>query len=1176
MPVRLESGAEPIPGYKLIERLGGGGFGEVWKAEAPGGLLKAIKFVYGDLQTASPDGQRAEQELKALSRVKTVRHPYILSLERYDIIDGQLLIVMELADRNLWDRFKECRAQGLQGIPRDELLNIMEESAEALDLMNTQYGLQHLDIKPQNIFLVYNHIKVADFGLVKDLQGMTATVTGGVTPVYAAPETFDGLVSRFCDQYSLAIVYQELLTGQRPFGGTNVHQLIMQHVQGKPNLTSLPSHDQSIIGRALAKSPDERFPSCGDLVRALREVREKGGSPPKIKESAPALLRPVKPSSGSYEVRTIPGKAAVAPPPPVVPPAPVSPIAPPSTPTPTPNRRIAIEEPPPQPIAVPVMTAPPEATGDGELFPALIVGVGQLGLNVLQQLRQSVLENFGSPSSLPNLGLLYLDTDPDGPTAATRPTQGAALAASEVVLARLNRFIHYQKPREGRPRIDTWFNTNLLHRIPRNLTTDGLRSLARLAFIDNYRQIAGRLREDLDSCLDPEALAAAGKKTGLQMRSNRPRVYIVASLSGGTGSGIFIDLAYTTRSILKRLGYDQPQVIAVLLAPIPDPNSPKKALVNTVAGLMELNHFSTEEVNFTARFDDREGTIVDPEAPFARTIILAPSRDAEEESAAQEVATVASEFLFRDLTTPLGRVADQGRAKMASPRQSATMHCQTLGLFRMAWPKRLLVRRAGRRYCKHLVQRWMSKETEGLKPEIQSWLEDQWTKGELDYKFLIERLQMAGEKALGMTPEYAFSSITDPFVPKGKKPPVVDANGFLEAIVKLDKIVGHPTPSQVGYTPGVLEETLRKEAERLFEEWEEKVTRLTMRLIEQPQFRLPGADESIRQVIAKIDQTILHNDPLSQEYTENTAKAYDRLEQLRPYVHEIVRGGRSTARELAEAVELLRQYPKWRYQSLVLRHVNSTFSKVRDFLSDKTREIAFCRTRLAELARAFDEPPGDDKTTKKLGSGLYMFPAGCRNIAETTERLFPPITQTDLDALDSKVQEVIRQGFTSLLHVIMTAASNLLKNLENAMSAEGEAYAVTRMPETSVVEMFLSRHSDPEKTIDQLIQAYDEAAPKLSKGESTSLTELCVLAAPPGPQEGRFRDMARRAIPDTELLAAPSPDDIVFYREETQLPLGKLEYLTPEIMQMYRQALSSEHFPPHSRNDVDWLEPMAE
>src|SRR5436190_18996848 len=271
MAFRVESQAEPIPGYRLIERLGGGGFGEVWKAEAPGGLQKAIKFVFGEVKTAenADEGQeahRAEQELKALTRVKSVRHPYILSLERFDIVDRQLIIVMELADKNLWDRFRECKNEGLPGIPREELLRYMEESAEALDLMNTEYQLQHLDIKPQNIFLVHNHIKVADFGLVKDFQGVVASMTGGVTPVYAAPETFDGLVTRFCDQYSLAIVYQELLTGQRPFAGTNVHQLVMQHLQGIPNLSMLPPEEQPIIGRALAKNPDDRFPTCMEMV----------------------------------------------------------------------------------------------------------------------------------------------------------------------------------------------------------------------------------------------------------------------------------------------------------------------------------------------------------------------------------------------------------------------------------------------------------------------------------------------------------------------------------------------------------------------------------------------------------------------------------------------------------------------------------------------------------------------------------------------------------------------------------------------------------------------------------------------------------------------------------------------------------------------------------------------
>src|SRR5437868_4129277 len=191
MAVRIESQAEPLPGYRLIEPLGSGGFGEVWKCEAPGGLHKAIKFVFGSLNSLDVDGARAEQEFKALERIKEVRHPFVLSTERIEVLEGEVVIVMELADKNLHDAFLESQSAGLIGIPRDDLLRFMRDAAEALDYMGEKHGLAHLDIKPRNLFLVSDRVKVADFGLVKHLERSGASgVLGGVTPLYAAPETF--------------------------------------------------------------------------------------------------------------------------------------------------------------------------------------------------------------------------------------------------------------------------------------------------------------------------------------------------------------------------------------------------------------------------------------------------------------------------------------------------------------------------------------------------------------------------------------------------------------------------------------------------------------------------------------------------------------------------------------------------------------------------------------------------------------------------------------------------------------------------------------------------------------------------------------------------------------------------------------------------------------------------
>src|SRR5262245_6011964 len=267
-PYTKAPGTEPLPGYVLLEPLGRGGFGEVWKCEAPGGLHKAIKFVSGDTDSITSDSAQLSQEFEAFQQVKAIRHPFLLTLERVELIGNELVMVMELADRQLGDRFSECQQAGLPGIPRDELVGYLREAAEALDMISAKYGLQHLDVKPANLFLLAGHVKVGDYGLVSKLDAGSGK-SRGLTPRYAAPEVMQGQVHTQSDQYSLALVYHELLTGTFPFAGRTAQQLMLQHVSLPPDLSALADYDQPVVGLALQKRPEDRFASCEEFVRVL-------------------------------------------------------------------------------------------------------------------------------------------------------------------------------------------------------------------------------------------------------------------------------------------------------------------------------------------------------------------------------------------------------------------------------------------------------------------------------------------------------------------------------------------------------------------------------------------------------------------------------------------------------------------------------------------------------------------------------------------------------------------------------------------------------------------------------------------------------------------------------------------------------------------------------------------
>jgi serine/threonine protein kinase len=259
-------------GYELTKYLGGGGFGKVWRAKAPGGVEVAIKLIDRSLEQ-----NEAHRELQALELTKQLRHPFLVQTHSYYALADQIIIDMELCDGSLRDRLRSCRNQGLKGIPPKELLGYFREAAEAFDFLHSQ-NLQHRDVKPDNILLQQGHAKVADFGLAR-LQVLEKSIvdSGSGTPPYTAPEVWLGRIKpgSDSDQYSLACTYAELRLDRRLYQGTGMMELMMAHVEGTPDLSPLPQPEQQALLRALAKDPAKRYPSCREFINALEGAMAK-------------------------------------------------------------------------------------------------------------------------------------------------------------------------------------------------------------------------------------------------------------------------------------------------------------------------------------------------------------------------------------------------------------------------------------------------------------------------------------------------------------------------------------------------------------------------------------------------------------------------------------------------------------------------------------------------------------------------------------------------------------------------------------------------------------------------------------------------------------------------------------------------------------------------------------
>ena len=301
-----------IAGYRIEERIGRGGMGVVYRAQHLNLQRRAaIKIIAPDLAESEGFRERFTREARIAA---ALQHPNIVTVYDAGEVDGMLYLAMQFIQGE--DLAAILRAEGRLRPYR--AIDVCRQVASALDAAHAM-GLIHRDVKPANVLIEGRNAFLTDFGLTKRIEGTHAQLTRAGDMVgtihYVAPEQIEGRkVSARSDVYSLGCLLYHCLSGQVPFALETDVAVIYAHLSEQPPKLSelrpeLPEGLDAIMAKALDKSPDRRFPSCGDMISAARAVIDAAGplsetlSPrpsqtaapaptPEIRDAAEAARRP--------------------------------------------------------------------------------------------------------------------------------------------------------------------------------------------------------------------------------------------------------------------------------------------------------------------------------------------------------------------------------------------------------------------------------------------------------------------------------------------------------------------------------------------------------------------------------------------------------------------------------------------------------------------------------------------------------------------------------------------------------------------------------------------------------------------------------------------------------------------------------------------------------------------
>jgi hypothetical protein len=743
---------------------------------------------------------------------------------------------------------------------------------------------------------------------------------------------------------------------------------MMQHLTAEPDVSSLPACDRPIVRKALSKDPKDRFATCREFVDSLRDAGRQSYSTTSLLDSPTVPTTSVSAEAISTRLAQRAGQQGV------------------------PDLKTTI-----RPQAA-INRSAIKVSTQGTLRPTLVIGMGETGWKTLEKVRSKLIRRYGEVSVWPVMRLLGIDVES---ASARLDTAGMSRELmDQLLLCKFRKPNQYFQGWDDLKHLSSWLDPNMLFQISSSGGTNGQRALGRLAFFENHRRILARLRSELEELLDSNRIHSQLAATGKLLRTEEPRVVVVGSMSGGVGSGMFIDLCYMIRRVLLETGVSTPDVEGYLIASARSVKGPTDGRrINTFALAQNILDFTQPDAQFTV---DYEGTgekhqFTGP--PCQAIYYFDGDADLLPEPRVEAVNDLVADVVVNSATKAMGKEIDRQDRKDHWPRH------RSIGLFSLNYPMRDLLTRTSAMLSAEMLEYWLTpfgrREAELVVEEASSMMATAGFDPNAIAESLLAATQAKLEEPIHVSAAKLLTEIEEKFYATPVKEHaelMKDAVDRLKELIGLDPDEDHGAFDQIP----MFEQALVSATNDLACELLDPMLEALSMTLDRPGQRLERARKTwegfSRYLLGKLDQT-------QEMVRTEVQKVCRRARQMRDRMGlPVGLAAAGMGDGVARRIEILQEYAHEKIAGRVREQVYQVYLVLRGKLSDWSRECVRVRQTVDRVRESLRQQAESMRGQGEGWATQSVFPGGWIDLAEASNHLVEQVRAVAIEDLDPWVQ----------------------------------------------------------------------------------------------------------------------------------------------------------------------------